>query len=478
MPADFRYYVDLRPMDVSPAELYLDAIEVARTVLPDFELRPGTIEDAMFQAFAYMTALNVGSINRLPNSLFMGIIKMIGTPYADGQRATMNVKFTANSNDGATIPIGTTVQCTTRNDDFEISYSFETDEQLVIAANELGAALPFGTVAATAQNIGIIPEIQSGKTLSVLSYLPTVYSAVADGNFVQGVDAESVLKFMDRGVARIATMSSGLVTATQLNNYVLTQNPTLVSRSKVYDLTDPDAALLVGDAAVNGHVTVFAYGPQRFLTNTEKTNILSNVSSKTVAGLAIGIKDPILLDCKITAAVKHFSDIESSELIIQLTDALVQQLSISDGAQWTEEKLKYNDVLQTLLNQLFVRDVDSLVISTTDSGAVTGAVRAGAGASQTVTYTAAHKLAVGDLVTVTGVTPNGLNSTQRAVTAITTTTFTVVNSAATGTFSSAGSYSATFPNWGNVSGSDILFSKKGSILNISKHKITITATAV
>ena len=107
MTIDFSQYVDLRPLDVQPADIYLDSIAIARTVMPDFALRVGTPEDAMFQAIAYMTALNVGAINRIPNSLMMGITKLLGAPVDEGTRATLTAQITAISTSGATIPAST-----------------------------------------------------------------------------------------------------------------------------------------------------------------------------------------------------------------------------------------------------------------------------------------------------------------------------------------------------------------------------------
>lgn len=477
MAQDFEQYINLTPLDISPAQIYLDSIEIARTVFPDFDVRVGTIEDAMFQAFAYMSALNIGSVNRLPDSLFLGAIKMIGTPYKDGSRATMDVEFTANTNSGAIIPSGTIVQFAVLATDIDLRFIFETNELLTIASNSSGDPLPKGTVECTAQVVGIIPEIASGSSLEILSYNPSLYSATADGNFVQGENAESLSGYMNRGIANISSMSKAITTARQLNNFIIADNPNLVTRSKVYDLTDKDGTLTIGDADVSGHVTIFAYGPKRFLTTPEKTEILSLVTNKTVAGLDIGIKDPILLDLKITASIYHYSTITSNDLKSELEEFLAGYYSV-DYAPQEEELIRRDNVLGLILANPYVRNVDSLTLAITDSGSITGAVRAGAGASQTVTYTAANKLAVGDLVIVTGITPNGLNSTQRAVTARTATTFTVTNSSATGTYSSGGSYTAIFPNWGSPSGSDYLFSKKGSILNISKHKIILTLTGI
>lgn len=475
MAQDFEQYIDLTPLDVTPAQIYLDSIEVARTVFPDFDLRVGTIEDAMFQAFAYMSALNIGSINRLPDSLFLGAVKMIGTPYKDGQRATMDVVFTANTNSGADIPAGTIVQYSLTNSDVDLKFVFETNDILTIAPNTIGDPLPTGTIECTAQVVGIIPEIASGIPLQILSYNPNIYTAVSNGNFVQGEDSESLSGYLNRGVANIASMSQAITTARQLNNFVIADNPNLVTRSKVYDLTDKDGDLLVSDPDESGHVTIFAYGPKRFLTSTEKSEILNVVSDATVAGLDIGILDPILLDLKITANIFHYSSITSSALEEELEEFLAGYFSV-DFAPWREELIRRDDILALLLSNPYVRNVSTLTLSITDSGSVSEAVAS----DGNVEYTAVgNRLAVGDLVTVTGITPSSLDtSVATEVIERTSTKFTVANPSASGEYVSGGSYSADFPNWGAASGSDYLFSKKGSILNISKHKIDLTLNAI
>lgn len=78
MPADFSEYVDLRPFDLNPGDIYLTSIDIARLTLPEFNLRVGTPEDAIFQAMAYMSALNIAAINRLPSRLMAGILLMMG----------------------------------------------------------------------------------------------------------------------------------------------------------------------------------------------------------------------------------------------------------------------------------------------------------------------------------------------------------------------------------------------------------------
>jgi len=96
MPADFRQYVDLTPYDADPTDIYLGAIRLARLTLPEFQLRQGTVEDALFQAFSYMQMLGVSAINRLPNRLMEGISRILGVTRNEGTRATVDIVVTLN----------------------------------------------------------------------------------------------------------------------------------------------------------------------------------------------------------------------------------------------------------------------------------------------------------------------------------------------------------------------------------------------
>jgi len=96
MPADFSRYVDLTAYDADPTDIYLGALRLARLTLPEFRLRQGTVEDALFQACAYMQALNVAAINRVPNRLMEGIARIIGVAREEGTRANVNIAVTLN----------------------------------------------------------------------------------------------------------------------------------------------------------------------------------------------------------------------------------------------------------------------------------------------------------------------------------------------------------------------------------------------
>lgn len=475
MSADLTQYVNLRPLDITPAQVYLDSIEVARNVFPGFDLRPGTVEDAMFQAFAYMSSLNIGAINRLPDSLILGLGKMLGTQYVDSEPATMDVTFTANSNDGAIVPMGTIVRYTPSTDDesASVSYFFETNESITIAANALEDPLPTGTANCTSRDLGVVFAVDAGAPLSLESYSQELYSAVSAGNFVQGIDGEGLDDFLDRTVTNLSSMSSALVTTSQLNNYVLVNYPQLISRSKVYDLTDPEGARVIGEADVAGKILICAYGPQRFLTNTEITTINTDISDRVVAGLEVGVVSPVFVNFKIVATCTYLSQYDTADVNTLLTNNLLNKFS-PNVSQWTEEKLRYNDVLRFFYSNQAIHSVDSLTISKTDSATITGAVKVG----DNVTYTAVNTFSVDDVVTVTGISPSGLNCATKVITARTNTTFTVVNAAASGTYTSGGTAAVTSPNWGSVSGSDILYATKGTLINLQPEKIVLTLNSI
>ena len=107
MPADYSSYVDMIPEDVTPGDIYIGAIELARLTVPEFKVRQGTPEDALLQAAAHMNHLTISHINRVPPRLMEGIGRLLGVTRDEGTRSTIEVTMTLNQNTGIDIPIGT-----------------------------------------------------------------------------------------------------------------------------------------------------------------------------------------------------------------------------------------------------------------------------------------------------------------------------------------------------------------------------------
>jgi hypothetical protein len=164
MPADFSPYIDLTVYDVQPVDVYLGAIELARLTMPEFTLRRGTPEDALFQAFAYMSSLSVGAINRLPSRLMEGTAKMLGVSRSYGSRASVVVEFVAADSDGAYIPAGSIFSFSEKIAGDTYQYTYELAEDVSIDAVETGSPL---TAVATlySQAIGLHPTMISDDSL-------------------------------------------------------------------------------------------------------------------------------------------------------------------------------------------------------------------------------------------------------------------------------------------------------------------------
>lgn len=245
MPADFSQYVDLKIFDKTPGELYSESIEMARLTLPEFNLRVGTVEDAMFQAISYIAWQIVTGLNRIPDSVMSGILSMMGVTQRPAIPAEMTVEVTADSYEGATIPSGTLFGYSYTFEDETIDYVFQTVESLDIPADESyspGDPYPSGTVLCEAFLPGVIPVISEGESLSVLSPSTEILSVSAGSYFQNGFNEENSAEFLSRATSYLSSLSSTLAKSTQVDAFIASNYVGYVGRVRTYDLTngDPD----------------------------------------------------------------------------------------------------------------------------------------------------------------------------------------------------------------------------------------------
>jgi hypothetical protein len=314
MPIDFSNYVYLTPYDVSPTSVYLDAIDYAKIVLPEFQPRQGTPEDAILQAVSYISALNMSAINRIPDRLMSGLVGMMGVEVDDGLKAVADVVFTAIDYEGTIIPQGTIVRY-----DYEFlgeqrSVYFQTVEEGVIDAVAPEDPLPTVTVEAEAIDVGVVLPIPDDTELTIDTPTSNVVSAVLETLVNAGKNPETSDEFLTRAVSFLGSLSSSFARASQIEGFVLSEFISTVSRCKVFDLTN--ASILDGlewDAADSpGHVTIFTYGINQQLTEDQKLDILVAVQNRTVAGLDVGIQDANIVPLlSIEISVAHSSDYDS-----------------------------------------------------------------------------------------------------------------------------------------------------------------------
>lgn len=334
MAADFSQYVDLTVYDVQPVDIYLGAIELARRTLPEFTLRQGTPEDALFQAFAYMSALSVGTINRVPPRLMEGLVKMIGMERRFGSRARVVVDMTARDNDDETvIPAGTIFAYTETLAGISTQYTYQLVEEIVIPSH---ISTPQTEQAVLySQNVGIHPVLTAGDVLvplSVVSDLDSVVVATAitipdppDAvyPFVNGVEPESDVTYLSRARTFLSSLNETLVTAKQVQSYILANYPN-VGRCYVADLTKVDEtgvgeSTRLGGAQDTGYITIYAYGNKQLLQAADQTEIVADVTAKSTAGISVGIDDffEASVDIEIEVVYDDSMDEEIVKILLQ-----------------------------------------------------------------------------------------------------------------------------------------------------------------
>lgn len=341
MPIDFSQYISLRPFDASPTAIYLDSIDYARMALPEFQPRQGTPEDAILQAISYISSMNISAINRLPDRLMAGIVGMMGVDLDEGTKTVIDIKFTSTTTDGTTIPQGTVVRY-----DYEFlgdrnSIYFETSEELIIAAVDEEDPLPFGVVEAAALDVGQTIPLEVGYVFEIETPTTDILQAELDALVTAGLNPETETEYLTRAVNFLSSLSSSFAKAEQVDSFIASQYLSTISRSKTYDLTDPEGALEIGDPDEVGFVTIFVYGINGAATSEQKTDLLADIQNRSIAGLEIGIQDARTIELTVEANVAHSSDYESATISQNIKSALStyfspQNYRFSEGIKLSE----------------------------------------------------------------------------------------------------------------------------------------------
>ena len=245
MAADFSQYVDLTIYDKQPGDMYLEAIEMARLTMPEFTLRAGTVEDAIFQAMAWIGWIKASAMNRVPDRLMAGILSMMGVTAQTASSAEVSVTIVADSYEGATIPTGTVFGYSVPFEDEILDYIFYTVEALEIPSDESpssGDPFPSGQVLTQCFTSGVIPYVDAGTSLSILTPSTSILSAQAGNDFQNGTNDETSAVFLSRAVSYLSSLSSTLVKASQVDAFVSNGYSGLVGRVRTYDLTNGDTS--------------------------------------------------------------------------------------------------------------------------------------------------------------------------------------------------------------------------------------------
>lgn len=177
MPADFNNYVNMIAEDVSPGDIYIGAIDLARLTLPEWKIRQGTPEDALLQAAAHMNHLTVSYINRLPPRIMEGVGRLIGITKDEGSRASIEVTFTLNQDTGIDMPAGTQFYYEITSGGEQFQYNYETITDIVVA--DWSGTPASISVLLKSTEVGIHPVVATGTEFISQSVMFEIESVLA-----------------------------------------------------------------------------------------------------------------------------------------------------------------------------------------------------------------------------------------------------------------------------------------------------------
>lgn len=357
MPSpDISQYVDLTLYDRTPEEVVEDAIAYAQEVLPEFEPKAGSLEDAMLQAGASMTSELIGSINRITPGLVEVMLKLFGVERVSGTQPTGTLTITTVDDAGYTIIAGTRFGYFDNSDiENPVLYAFDTVEDLEIANGDTQ-----GTVAIIGTVFEEVPSLQVGQALQLLTPTASILSGVLASNIDPGEDAESDAVYFSRAIAALNSYSQALALPDQMEQYILSHYSD-VYRCKAYSRVN-QANDDWADPAENGYVTIYvSKAGGASLTTAAASAIAEDVKSKSIAGLTLDCKAPALVTVPILVSVTVKSGYTALSVQENILAALNQYIH-PDYWGWGE-KIYYNEVISLIDQVEGVDRVTSLTIN-------------------------------------------------------------------------------------------------------------------
>lgn len=324
MSVDFSPYVNLRIYDKDAGELYLGALDLLQMNVPQLVVRPGTIEDALVQAFSYISTVAINHINALPNKLMEGMISFMGVPRRAGAYASVTAEFVALDYEGGTLEAGTTLEHSfqiggqTYREYYELLDSITIESVDPDPLADPPTPLPSFQTRVYATDQGERQPISVGSELTIINVQPTTDSGVALGDFSQGKFEESDEEYLARSATFMRSLSTTLATAKQVESFVVSGFD-YVSRVKAYDLTDSETNRDEDAIDAVGYVSLFVYGNDRPLGIQERNDVFEQTSGKMLAGLQLVVENMQILGMTVEAdvRVRPDADIYSVESVLR-----------------------------------------------------------------------------------------------------------------------------------------------------------------
>ena len=299
---DTRSYIDLTLFDASSQEIFLTALNYAKTALPEFDPREGTIETVLLQAMALEAQQAVYAINRLPGATVEVLLRLLDVERNNGTYATATVRFTGFTTATFTVPIGTRM-------------FYQADQNSDFVLLETTSAVNGTHI----KNISSIDQPLSSTTVTV------------ETSTLHGLTSGDTVTIAATGVTQLNAINK---TITVTDNYTFTY--TLTSAAAHY-------AAATGTVTPSTSIPATAFVTARTTTITEDFNGLEADTTFTLLSVLPAIGSATL-ETALLGGVLAETDVEyfnrATAILGRLSTALTTNLQIE---QFVAESGRYPD---------------------------------------------------------------------------------------------------------------------------------------
>lgn len=324
MPSpDLTGYVDLAIYDLEPSTIVDRALLDAATKLPGWVPREGNTEVVLIEALALEVAELVYAINRVPAAVATILLRLFDVERSEGTPPVAEATFTLSDNAGHTVPAGTIVRLDLGGELGPVT--FTTDVDLVVApGNVSGDVAITGTTNTDEANATAI-----GTPLDLVSSVFFVDAVELAAVVSSGTNPEDATAFLDRGIARLARLTTTLVLPEHFTAAALEEVD--VARATTIDLYDGTGTPAGTDA---GHVTTAVVGDAgALLSGGRKTEIEATLEALASADLDVHVIDPTITAQDVDVTVMRLAGYTDGEVEQNISDALEAYLS-PDTWEW------------------------------------------------------------------------------------------------------------------------------------------------
>ena len=234
------------------------------------------------EALALMVSESIYSINRLPDTIAEILFKLYGITRSTGAFPTFTATFTVQDHTSTvTIPQGLGSFTT-----------LVTGKSMLSSPLIRQLTLPPGQAPATGTFTGNLRtarynNIASGTAFTIISPLYFLQSVVTSTTISGGSGAEADAAYFDRAALGFARLSEALILPAHFSNYALEK--TYVTTAKTVDLYNAPSGTAGSD---NGHVALFVFGDNAYVSSSNKTTLLDEIDDRCIASVTPTVNDP------------------------------------------------------------------------------------------------------------------------------------------------------------------------------------------